>query len=221
MKTREEFDELKYDFLKVYDWGTSEEIFHYNHPDRKFPKADIENTEGFEEYREELKTLRLDTLKKHWEKDPIWDIYDTEGFEEYRDELIEYQKNIEQKWEEDRLNEIKNEKTEAEKLGLHGLYTLIKELQPSITPSYVQNVIDRNNIINSTADKIGYIQGVCECVAAIGDDYTLGKKLLSEMNVNKDMAKKFANPETYKKLEQGIFAHKQEQKLEQTQGIRR
>jgi hypothetical protein len=65
-----------------------------------------------------------------------------------------------------------------------------------------------------TAKKTGYIQGVCECVAAIGDDHTLGKKLLSEMNVTKDMAKKFANPETYKVLEQGIFAP--QQKLDQT-----
>jgi len=71
------------------------------------------------------------------------------------------------------------------------------------------------------ARKVGYIQGVCECVAALGDNYTLGKKLLSEMNVNKDMAQKYANPETYKKLEQGIFAQNQEQKVEQTQGVRR
>ena len=69
------------------------------------------------------------------------------------------------------------------------------------------------------AKKAGYVQGVCECVAAIGDDHTLGKKLLSEMNVTKDMAKKFSNPETYKALEQGIFAP--QQKLEQTHSIKR
>ena len=69
------------------------------------------------------------------------------------------------------------------------------------------------------AKKAGYVQGVCECVAAIGDDHTLGKKLLSEMNVTKDMAKKFANPETFKALEQGIFA--QQQKIEQTHSIKR
>jgi hypothetical protein len=71
------------------------------------------------------------------------------------------------------------------------------------------------------ARKAGYVQGVCECVAIIGDDHTLSKKLLSEMNVTKDMAKKFANPETYKTLEKGIFAQKQDQKLEQTQGVKR
>jgi len=72
-----------------------------------------------------------------------------------------------------------------------------------------------------TARKAGYVQGVCECVAVIGDDHALGKKLLTEMNVTKDMAKKFANPETFKTLEQGIFAQKQEQNLEQSQGIKR
>ena len=67
-----------------------------------------------------------------------------------------------------------------------------------------------------TARKAGYVQGVCECVAVVGSEQNMGKKLLSEMQVTKDMAKKFANPETYKTLEQGIFAQKQEQKLEQT-----
>jgi hypothetical protein len=71
------------------------------------------------------------------------------------------------------------------------------------------------------AKKMGYVQGVCECVAAIGDDHTLGKKLLSEMNVTKDTAKKYASPETFKALEQGIFAHKHEQQIEQTHSIKR
>jgi len=67
-----------------------------------------------------------------------------------------------------------------------------------------------------TARKAGYVQGVCECVAVVGSEQNMGKKLLSEMQVTKDMAKKFANPETYKTLEKGIFAQKPEQKLEQT-----
>ena len=72
-----------------------------------------------------------------------------------------------------------------------------------------------------TARKTGYVQGVCECVAVVGSEQNMGKKLLSEMNVTKDMAKKFANPETYKTFEKGIFAQKQEQKLEQTHSIKR
>jgi len=68
--------------------------------------------------------------------------------------------------------------------------------------------------IIETVQKTGYVQGVCESVAAIGDDHALGKKLLTEMNVTKDLAKKYANPKTYKTLEQGIFAP--QQKLEPT-----
>ena len=70
-----------------------------------------------------------------------------------------------------------------------------------------------------TARKAGYVQGVCECVAVVGNEQNMGKKLLSEMNVTKDMAKKFATPETYKTLEKGIFTSKQEQKIDQ--GVKR
>jgi hypothetical protein len=72
-----------------------------------------------------------------------------------------------------------------------------------------------------TARKAGYVQGVCECVAAIGEDHSLGKKLLTEMNVNKETAKKYANPETFKKLEKGIFAPRPEHKQEQSNTIKR
>jgi hypothetical protein len=79
-----------------------------------------------------------------------------------------------------------------------------------------------------TAQRTGYVQGVCESVLAFNNDENrkimteaamtfLSKKLLSEMNVTKDMAQKFANPETYKALEQSVFAPKQEHQLEQTQ----
>ena len=68
-----------------------------------------------------------------------------------------------------------------------------------------------------TARKAGYVQGVCECVAAVGDDHALGKKLLTEMKVTKDMAEKFASPETVRKLEQGIFAPENSQTVEQAQ----
>jgi len=71
------------------------------------------------------------------------------------------------------------------------------------------------------ARKAGYVQGVCECVAAVGQEHNLGKRLMTEMNVTKDMVKKYANPKTCKILEQGIFAPKQERKLTQTQGVRR
>jgi hypothetical protein len=78
--------------------------------------------------------------------------------------------------------------------------------QPGIKPSEIE-----------TAKKAGYVQGVCECVAAVGSDYALGKKLLTEMYVTKKLAKQYASPETFKVLENGIFAQKQEQKLEHQQ----
>jgi len=68
-----------------------------------------------------------------------------------------------------------------------------------------------------TAKKAGYVQGVCECVAAIGSDYALGKKLLAEMSVTKKLAKEYANPEIFKALESGIFAQAREQELERRQ----
>jgi len=75
------------------------------------------------------------------------------------------------------------------------------------------------------AKKTGYVQGVCESVLAFNTDENrkimseaamsiLSKKILSEMNVTKDMARKFANPETYKALEQCVFTQNKEQHLE-------
>ena len=97
------------------------------------------------------------------------------------------------------------------------LFSLI-EAEPSVKNQPPAQNIERQL---EAAHKAGYVQGVCECAAVVGSEQNLGKKLLSEMNVTKDMAQKFANPETYKKLEQGIFARKQEQTNEQTQGLRR
>jgi len=99
-------------------------------------------------------------------------------------------------------------------------------------PSFRINLIDEHSQSSQTsghqletAQKIGYVQGVCESVLAFNNDENrkimteatmtfLSKKLLSEMNVTKDMAQKFANPETYKALEQCVFAPNKEQQLE-------
>jgi len=91
------------------------------------------------------------------------------------------------------------------------LYNLV-EIESSIKKTSAQN-FDRQL---ETARKAGYVQGVCECVSIVGNEKNMGAKLLSEMNVNKDLAKKYAYPETYKTLEKGVFAQKQEQKIEQT-----
>jgi hypothetical protein len=103
-------------------------------------------------------------------------------------------------------------------LEFSGFRNQVGAVVSSLQISHQQNEKSREIEI---ARKAGYVQGVCECVAAIGDNQALGKKLLTEMNVTKEMAKKFANPETYKALEKGIFAPKNEQKQEQTNSIKR
>jgi len=85
----------------------------------------------------------------------------------------------------------------------------------------ISHQLDEKSSEIEAARKAGYVQGVCECVAAVGDDRALGKKLLSEMRVTKDMAKKFASPETYKALKQGIFVPENSQEQEQTRGNKR
>jgi hypothetical protein len=98
------------------------------------------------------------------------------------------------------------------------LYSLIEAAPAAKSQSAPEQSFERQLEV---ARKTGYVQGVCECVAVVGNEQAMGKKLLSEMNVTKDMAQKYANPETYKTLEKGIFAQRQEHKLEQAQGVRR
>ena len=68
---------------------------------------------------------------------------------------------------------------------------------------------------------MGYVQGVCEAVVVIDKEYDMGKKVMAHMNVDKDMAKKYANPETFKKMDEGIFSQKNERKLEHKKSIGR
>ena len=68
------------------------------------------------------------------------------------------------------------------------------------------------------AKKAGYVQGVCECLALVGGDKAMSNKILTQMNVTKDMAKKYASPETYRALERTVFAPKQEHAVEIKRG---
>jgi hypothetical protein len=78
----------------------------------------------------------VEKLKDAWRRDPIWDLGGDEGFEEYWDELNAYREMYERIWKERREREIEKEKAEAEKLGLHGLYQRIKELEDDLTRHY-------------------------------------------------------------------------------------
>ena len=130
------------------------------------------------------------------------------------------------------LNEKKEEATEAIRTVI-ARYSYTPEFSDirkqvgavvsSLKVSPKSDELSRNNFDHQLeiSRKAGYVQGVCECVAALGDNHILGKKLLSEMKVDKELAKKYANPDTYKVLGQGIFAQKQDQKLEQTNNINR
>ena len=97
------------------------------------------------------------------------------------------------------------------------LYSLI-EARPPLKTQNAGAGFDRQLEI---ARKAGFVQGVCECAAATGEERNMGKKLLSEMNVTKPMAKKYANAETYRALEKSVFAQKQEVSFEKTRGIKR
>ena len=87
------------------------------------------------------------------------------------------------------------------------LYSLI-EAEPSVKNQNAAQNFERQLEL---ARKTGYIQGVCESVATINNEQNMGKKLLSEMNVTKNMAKKYASTEIYKTLEKSIYSHKAEQ----------
>lgn len=49
----------------------------------------------------------IEELKAGWVSDPCWDIEDTEGFEDVRAELIQFRRDMEFKWEEQRLTRIR------------------------------------------------------------------------------------------------------------------
>ena len=71
----------------------------------------------------------VEKLKRDWHYDPCWDISETKDFEEYREELKAYQEKCWQEAKEKTRKQGEEEKAEAEKLGLYGLYKRIKELE--------------------------------------------------------------------------------------------
>jgi len=75
-----------------------------------------------------MKTVKeVEKLKLSWYLDPCWDLADTEGFEEYREDLENYQRECEAKCESDSRMRENSLDEEAEKLGIKGLYRLIKK----------------------------------------------------------------------------------------------
>jgi len=93
----------------------------------------------------------------------------------------------------------------------------IRETVEKYNEAYEYRLREMKNAQTARIEQMAQVQIVCECLIIIGDDHELGAKLLTEMNVTKEMAREFAKAETYKKLEQGIFASNQEIKLNQRQ----
>ena len=87
--------------------------------------------------------------------------------------------------------------------------TIMRSAFPEIRPGQTDNLAHDK--------KSGYVQDVCECLSIVGGDKTMSNKILAQMNVTKDTAKKYADPETYRALERTVFAPKHEQKLERKQ----
>jgi len=85
-----------------------------------------------------------------------------------------------------------------------------KEKEPAQDPKLAKKLL--------LAKKMGYVQGVCESAVSLGNETALAKKLLSDANVTRDLAQKYANPETFKKMEQGVFAQKREQQMQMQHG---
>jgi len=141
-------------------------------------------------------------------------------------ELIEFQKKNIADFAKLRNAQYKEEKTDVEAQQETSDFVQSIKSQELNKEQINKKEFDIRQL--ETAQKTGYVQGVCESVLAfntyenkkIMSEATmsfLSKKLLSEMNVTKDMAQKFANPETYKALEKCLFAPAQEQQFEQTQ----
>jgi len=166
------------------------------------------------------------------------------------DPLIEYERNDSSTWFSDVSLDVPNHEEKAkivvenaikhldkiENLNIKDIYKYLNsqcrqlEKNPEQTITSEQSSAPGRQL--ETAQKTGYVQGVCESVLAFNTDENrkimsesamvfLSKKLLSEMNVTKDMARKFAKPETFKALEQSVFKPKQEQQLEHTQSVER
>ena len=78
----------------------------------------------------------IQSLKKDWANDPCWDIEDSEGFEAHYDELKAYRLEMEAKWsaEYEARKQKENELLQAEfdKIGILGLFKIVKDLKDQV-----------------------------------------------------------------------------------------
>lgn len=69
----------------------------------------------------------IQNLKRQWINDPCWDIENTEGFEEHKEELLKYRLQCGSEWEKERLEKEKLIDEEVKKVGIKGIYRMIKK----------------------------------------------------------------------------------------------
>ena len=85
----------------------------------------------------------IDKLKRSWESDPCWDIEDTEGFEAHREELAKYRKEMEHKWDYERIMRIDAQAFKLECSFKTAKYTLALEDRIARLENTVEKLADR------------------------------------------------------------------------------
>jgi hypothetical protein len=82
---------------------------------------------------EKMSREQVEKLKADWFNDPCWDLVNTVGFEEHKEELEHFQKYWEDIWKKEIEEEKRQANEMAEKLGVVGLYRLIKKQEEALT----------------------------------------------------------------------------------------
>jgi hypothetical protein len=160
---------------------------------------------------------RFDRGADEW-LNPTVNIYDSKNNEnlfvevESEEKGLETVRDIEKSFENKSDVSLSDVKKHLDEQGLKTNMKRQEQQQQTQQPANGQDI--------ALARKAGYVQGVCECALVVSEDKMLTKKLLSEMGVTRDMAQKFAKPETFKEMEQSVYAQKNERSLEHKNHIK-
>lgn len=77
-----------------------------------------------------MKTRKdIEVLKANWLRDPCWDVEGTEGFEAHHDELLAFRHGTEARWQAAKAAREAAIDAEADRLGMHGLLRLVRQLE--------------------------------------------------------------------------------------------
>ncbi|MFK7692878.1 hypothetical protein [Paenibacillus sp. HJGM_3] len=77
-----------------------------------------------------MKTAQeIERLKQDWLNDPCFDLAETEGFENHKEELLKFQQETEAAWKSKYEADQAEIDTEAERIGVKGLYRIVLAMQ--------------------------------------------------------------------------------------------